>query len=169
MSTRGRGVFGVQRRYTVTRRIKPRDFRKRPVGCIIPKRRAAGKIRAMNEEPGISSEAPVWQYRHPTEAERAEWVRRFRESKLSLREFTIQNDVGYSHVSMWRWINRDRVKQITIGPQSTPAEIGFTEVKLEPPVEQSQWVIELSLPGGKVLRLSKDVPAAMLEQLLRVC
>jgi len=123
----------------------------------------------MNEEPGTSSEAPAWQYRHPTEAEKAEWVRRFQESNVSLREFTFQNDVGYSHVSMWRWVNRDRVKQITLAAQSTPAEVGFTEVKLEPPVEPSQWVAELSLPGGKVLRLSKEVPAPMLEQLLRVC
>src|SRR6185295_7045241 len=119
----------------------------------------------MNEDLEISSEARGWQYRHLSEAEKAQWVRRFRESKLSLREFTVQNDVGYSHVSMWRWINRDRVKQITIAPQSTPAEIGFTEIKLEPPVEPSQWVAELGLPSGKVLRLSKDVPASMLEEL----
>jgi hypothetical protein len=121
----------------------------------------------MNEQPEII-EGQVW-HRPPSEAEKAQWVRRFQESNLSLREFIVQNDVGYSHVSMWRWVNRERVKQVTIAPPSTPAEIGFAEVKLEPPVEQSQWVAELSLPGGKVLRLSRDVPASMLEQLLRLC
>jgi hypothetical protein len=50
-----------------------------------------------------------------------------------------------------------------------PAVPAFTEIKLLPPVERSAWVAELSLPNGKVLRLSKDVPAAMLEQLLRLC
>jgi hypothetical protein len=40
---------------------------------------------------------------------------------------------------------------------------------LVPAVERSDWVAELSLPSGKVLRLSKEVPAAMLEALLRLC
>ena len=128
-----------------------------------------GKIWAMNEEPGIISEAPAWPNRYPTEAEKAEWVRRFQESNLSLREFTVQNDVGYSHVSMWRWVNRIKQTSVRNAPESAPVEIGFTEIKLEPPDEQLQWVAELSLPNGRVLRLSKEVPASVLEQLLRVC
>jgi hypothetical protein len=31
------------------------------------------------------------------------------------------------------------------------------------------WAAELTLPNGTVLRLSKEVPAGMLDQLLRVC
>ena len=122
----------------------------------------------MNEHAGIS-EAAVGQYRHPSEPEKAEWVRRFQESNQSLREFTVQNDVGYSHVSMWRWVNQVKQTNPKNAPQSAPAQIGFTEIKLGPPDEQSQWVAELSLPDGRVLRLSKDVPVSMLEQLLRVC
>jgi|SRR5215472_2464626 len=123
----------------------------------------------MNEEPATITEAPAWRYRLPTEAEKTAWVRRFQESKLSLREFIVQNDVGYSHVSMWRWVNRVKQSSINSAAQSAPAQIDFTEIKLEPLLEASQWVAELSLPGGKVIRLSRDVPSGMLEQLLRVC
>jgi hypothetical protein len=45
----------------------------------------------------------------------------------------------------------------------------FAEIKLAPSVERAEWVAELSLPNGKVLRLAKDVPACLLEQLLRLC
>ena len=60
----------------------------------------------MNEEPGTSSEAPAWQYRHPTEAEKAEWVRRFQESNVSLREFTFQNDV---ETAGFEWLKTEDV------------------------------------------------------------
>jgi len=46
---------------------------------------------------------------------------------------------------------------------------GFTEIKVLPWIEHSNWVAELSLPTGKVLRFSKEVPASMLEELLRLC
>jgi len=31
------------------------------------------------------------------------------------------------------------------------------------------WVAELSLPNGRLLRLAKNVPTSLLEQLLRLC
>jgi hypothetical protein len=69
-------------------------------------------------------------------------------------------------MSLWRWVNQGRPETVPVRDSAAPA---FTEIKLSPCLERSDWVAELSLPGGKVLRLSKDVPVAMLEQLLRVC
>jgi hypothetical protein len=69
-------------------------------------------------------------------------------------------------MSLWRWVNKTR-KETVAATDSGAAT--FTEIKLSSPVERSDWVAELSLPKGTVLRLSKEVPASMLEQLLRVC
>ena len=138
--------------------------RKRPVGCIIPKTTGASKNVGMNEDVEAKREAALPKYLRVSEAERAEWVRRFQESNLSIRKFSAQN--GLCHISVWRWVNRARGEAKPAESSAVPA---FTEIKLAPPLERSDWVAELSLPGGKVLRFSKDVPAAMLEQLLRVC
>jgi len=119
----------------------------------------------MNEESAIVGEA-VSGCRRLSEAEKAEWARRYLESNLSLRKFIVQHGLGYSYMAVWRWVNKSRAR---ITGQSHAAEIGFTEIKLERPVEQVQWAAELSLPGGRVLRLSRDVPASMLEQLVRLC
>ncbi len=66
-------------------------------------------------------------------------------------------------MSLCRWVNQARE------PQSNPATIEFEEVQLPPPLKSQEWAAELSLANGTVLRLSKEVPATMLEQLLRVC
>lgn len=65
-------------------------------------------------------------------------------------------------MSICRWVNKAKESQ------AHPAGIAFEEVKLPPPINQ-EWAAELTLANGTVLRLSKEVPAAMLEQLLRAC
>lgn len=104
----------------------------------------------------------------PSQEARSQWVKRFSESGLSLREFSAQNGIGY--MSLWRWVKRAKAKQSPgRAVEMPPGPTTFTEIKLVPSIERCDWVAELSLPNGKVLRLSKDVPSAMLEQLLRVC
>ena len=99
----------------------------------------------------------------PTKAEhQTEWVKRYTESGLSLRAFSTQNAIGY--MSLWRWVNKAK-KQLAQAPALAPA---FTEIKLSP-MERAGWVAELSLPNGRLLRLAKDIPSALLEQLLRLC
>ena len=103
-----------------------------------------------------------------TAEQKVQWVRRFIESGLSIRKFSAQN--GLPQMSLCRWVNRARGNQSTDrAVEAQPAAPAFTEIKLVPSVERSDWVAELSLSNGKVLRLSKEVPAAMLEQLLRLC
>jgi transposase-like protein len=96
-----------------------------------------------------------------TAEEKAEWVKRFHESGLSLRKFSAQHSV--SLMSICRWVNQAKA------PQSASPTPQFEELPLPPLAAGSDWAVELTLPNGTVLRLSKEVPAAMLEQLLRVC
>jgi len=93
----------------------------------------------------------------------AEWVKRYNESGLSLRAFSAQNAISY--MSLWRWVNRAK-KQSAVAPAAVPT---FAEIKLSPSLERMDWVAELSLPDGRLLRLAKNVPASLLEQLLRLC
>ena len=69
-------------------------------------------------------------------------------------------------MSVWRWVNKASDKAI---PVTSCAVAAFTEIKFLPSCERSDWAAELSFSDGRVLRLSKEVPAAMLEELLRVC
>ena len=93
--------------------------------------------------------------------EKAAWVKRFHESGLSLRKFSAQHSVPV--VSLCRWVNRAKDSE---AGSPTPK---FEELTLPPLVAGSAWAAELTLPNGTVLRLSKEVPAAMVDQLLRIC
>ena len=119
----------------------------------------------MNENAEAGPQACA-KYVYRTAEQREEWARRFSESGLSLRKFSAEH--GLHWYSLWRWVDRRRQLPKQCVCALKPETIEFTEVKLAT-CEEMKWVAELSLPGGKVLRLSKDVPAAMLEQLLRVC
>jgi hypothetical protein len=118
----------------------------------------------MNASDGSLAAAPVAKGLPATEPEQGEWVRRYLESGLSLRKFSAQNGLGY--MSLWRWVNRARAEATRVAGPAVPA---FTEIKLLPPVERADWAAELSFPDGRVVRLSREVAAVMLEPLLRVC
>jgi hypothetical protein len=100
--------------------------------------------------------------------EKSEWVKRFNESGLSLRKFSAQH--GLAPMSLWRWIHK---RQESRRPEGDPlvncAAVGFTEIKLPAPMAGSNWAAEVSLPNGTVVRVAQHVPAAVLEQLLRLC
>ena len=87
---------------------------------------------------------------------------------MSLRRFSAQH--GLHWYALWRWVNRRRAlaTRAAVAAVNSPA-LEFTEIKLPRRVERSDWAAELSLPNGTVVRLSQEVPAAMLEQLLRLC
>ena len=98
-----------------------------------------------------------------SEEEKAEWARRYIESGLSLRQFSARHGMG--RMALWRWVNKASDKTVMAVDSPGPA---FTEIKLAPMAEPVPWVAELSMADGRVLRLGKEVPAAMLEQLLGV-
>jgi hypothetical protein len=96
-----------------------------------------------------------------TAAEKAEWARRFDQSGLSLRDFSVQ--YGLRVASLRNWIVK-YAQDICEQP-----EPGFVEVPLPAVLRAPAWSVELVLGNGKVLRLNGEVPEGLLEQLLRVC
>jgi len=116
--------------------------------------------------------APICNLSARTAQDKADWVRRFRESGQSLRSFSAQH--ALPRMSLWRWANKQSAVAGQPNRRHTPqpvpwTEPEFAEIKLETCLERGAWAAELSLPSGRVLRLSKEVPAGMLEQLLRLC
>lgn len=93
-----------------------------------------------------------------------QWVKRFLESGLSIRKFSTTHDIP--RMRLWRWVKSVEASQLEAGPL---ANVEFAELKLPLGPGRLDWVAELSLPDGTVLRLSREVPTAMLQQLLRLC
>jgi transposase-like protein len=98
-----------------------------------------------------------------TAAEKAEWVRRFGESGLSLRKFSTQ--YGLRWASLWRWNSRYPVDGL--GEAEAPEEVDFIEVQLPAPLSaKSGWAAELSFANGNVLRLNGELASVVLKELL---
>jgi len=104
------------------------------------------------------------EYLPPTAEEKAHWVKRFVESGLSIRKFSDQH--GIPRMSLWRWAQNAQGEGST-SPSSSPPQ--FTELKLSSGLARSDWAIELALPNGTILRMTKETPPAIVEQLLRLC
>jgi transposase-like protein len=121
----------------------------------------------MNENPAPPSAPakPPREYLTPTPEEKAQWVKRFQESGLSIRKFSAQHDLP--RMSLWRWVREVPAPEgaSLAGGVTSP----FTELKLPAGLAGSNWAVELTLPNGTVLRMSRDVPAEMVERLLRLC
>ncbi len=96
---------------------------------------------------------------------RDQWVKRFLESGLSIRKFSATHAIP--RMKLWRWIQR--AQTVRGGIDQLSAKVEFAEIKLPAGPGRSDWVAELSLPDGTVLRLSREVPAALLQQLLGLC
>ena|SRR5215831_1887863 len=120
----------------------------------------------MNEDFAARSLEKVPKCIPRTAKERTEWARLFCESGLSLRKFAAQH--GLHWCGLWRWV-RSRERVLKREKEVLEAQIvEFTEIKLHANVPAPDWAAEISFPGGRVLRLSKEVPASTIEQLLRV-
>ena len=114
--------------------------------------------------------------------EQAQWVKRFLESGWSIRKFAKANDIP--RMSLWRWVQRAGERSpasptrvgvpsgVVAGEQSQKVEsitTQFAELKLPPSFGQPSWAVEVRLPNGTVLRLTKDTPPTLVDQLLRIC
>src|SRR5215472_2345841 len=99
--------------------------------------------------------ASRWPQRSPASAaEKAEWVKRFHESGLPLRKFSTEHPVAL--MSICRWVKQAKETQ------AHPGAVEFEEVKLPRPINH-QWIAELTLANGTIVRWSKEVPPGMLE------
>ena len=112
----------------------------------------------MNETPGAKTEST-----HPPA--KAEWVSRFLESGLSLREFCRQQPVALS--SLHRWVAQHRGQGQAPAPEMVQPL--FQEVSLSAVIPPCAWAAELAWPDGTVLRLGPGVATQVLEHLWRAC
>lgn len=96
---------------------------------------------------------------------KAEWVSRFLQSGLSLREFCRQHPVALS--SLHRWVARHRGQAQEPAPEL--AQPLFQEVSLSEVLPSGAWAAELAWPDGTILRLGPTIAAQVIEQLWRVC
>src|SRR5436305_2897141 len=100
--------------------------------------------------------------------ERAEWIQRYRESGWSVLQFCDEHK--FAPKTFYRWLAKDRLAQSQAqAPAVSESLPAFTEIKLEASSAPSHWAAELQRPSGVVLRVGPNLPAALLEQLLRVC
>ena len=98
-----------------------------------------------------------------TPSEKAEWVRRFNESGLSLRKFSEQ--YGLRWTSLWQWTSR-----YPLAHAKSANSPGFVEVQLRPVLSpEPAWSVELTFANGNILRMCGEVPAEILQQVLSVC
>lgn len=100
-----------------------------------------------------------------TTEQKAELAKKFLQAGLSLREFSRQQGIGYKSLS--RWVRKEQA--VVAKPPTSTRPIDFTEIKLPAQASRTDWAVELSLPNGTVLRMTKDTPPTLVEQLLRVC
>lgn len=97
-----------------------------------------------------------------TAEEKAQWVEKFLASGLSIRKFGERHHIP--RMSLWRWVEG---AQADATVKDASSEVGFAEIPM--PAGRCEWAVELTLPNGTVLRMTKEVPSAIVEQLLRVC
>ena len=121
----------------------------------------------MNEQSTALEVAPR-RKRLLTSAERNEWARRYRESGLSVLQFCDEHKLVAQ--SLYRWLGKSRSSQgSAVVPANSHPSALFTEIKLERASASSTWAAEVQRPGGAVLRVAAHAPAALVEQLLRIC
>lgn len=123
----------------------------------------------MNENsasPPVTPE-PAREYLPPTPEEKAQWVKRFQACGLSIRKFSEQHNLP--RMSLWRWVKTAQEGTIADASGTNSSQTDFAELKLPDVLGRSDWAAELTLPNGTILRLSKDVPATVVDQLLRIC
>jgi transposase-like protein len=117
-----------------------------------------------NNDASSAAEAALQKLQTSSASQKAEWVEKYLKSGLSLRQFSKQSGLGY--MSLYRWVKK---QEGTTESGQEHAPIDFAELKLPVGTPRSDWAVELTLPNGTVLRISKDTPPALVDQLLRVC
>jgi len=111
-------------------------------------------------------------YRRTTPGERVQRVRRYLSSGLTHREFSRRH--GVSTTALSEWVRNVRQQQdqarqlaqakVVTTPDAKPM---LKEVSLGAVMGGPRWVGELNFPSGTVLRLTSDMPAELLKELIQ--
>lgn len=107
-------------------------------------------------------------YRRTTPGERLQWVRRYLASGLTHREFCRQYGVGHNSLTQWQRELKRQQKQAVEARQRELSEAApvLKELPLAT-VLGGKWAGELSFPSGTILRLSGDMPAELLKEIIK--
>jgi hypothetical protein len=94
-------------------------------------------------------------YRRPnwkpvSQAESTSWVRRYRASRLGLRQFAERNGISINRLRYWVYGNGERKAS---KPVTREAPV-FQEIKLTGGLPLESWAVEASLPSGLVVRFN---------------
>ncbi len=118
----------------------------------------------MNEAP-IVAPAAIQRKRRPkaTPEEKTAWAKQFAESGLRQREFCRQH--GLVLTTLQRWLAQAQGHPW----RGTGTKAAFVELRTSPSVSTPCWAAELCGYNGRILRVAHDVPADLLQQLLRAC
>jgi transposase-like protein len=119
-----------------------------------------------NSEARQPTAAPARKLRTFSAEEKAEWVKKYEQSGLTLPQFSKQ--AGLEYVSLYRWTRKQSETGSPV-EKSIQGAIDFAELKLPASHQRSDWAVELALANGTVLRLTKDAPPTLVDQLLRLC
>lgn len=118
----------------------------------------------MNEAPIVGPAATARKRRpNATLEEKIGWAKRFADSGLKQREFCRQH--GLVLTTLQRWLAQAQGHPW----RGTGTEAGFVEVRTNPLAGTPRWAAEFYGCNGRILRVAHDVPADLLQQLLRAC
>lgn len=108
--------------------------------------------------------SPVTRRPHRSPVQRARWVARFLQSGLSQRAFALQH--GLNVFTLRKWIDslpgHPLRRRSAAAPPLRELPLGSLLASATP-----AWAAELALPTGAHLRLSAQLPPALLPALLR--
>jgi hypothetical protein len=96
-----------------------------------------------------------------TPEQRVQWVRRYKRSGWSQREFAERHGLGIA--TLRKWISQEGNQILSGGNGKTV----WRELKLDGLPGPGRWAAEVVRPDGYVVRLAHDTPACLLEELLR--
>ena len=99
--------------------------------------------------------------RRSTPEQRANVVRRYERLGLSQREFAERHHLGLS--TLRKWIAQAAGPALS-GRNGKPV---WQELKLDGLAGATRWAAEVVRPDGLVVRVARDTPVALLEELLR--
>ena len=97
------------------------------------------------------------------DGEGAEWVKRYRQSGLSLRAFAREHELKPAQLHYWT----DGGRRATVRKSTSPPL--FQEIAL--PVSslgKDPWAAEIQLPNGTVARLSRAADRTWMQALLKL-
>jgi hypothetical protein len=110
----------------------------------------------MNESPRIHFFPPATT---KAQAERAQWLDRYRSSGLSQEAFARSYGVALSRLRYWLYDRRWR----RASPAGAPR---WQEVRVEGWPARPDWAAEISLPGGCTVRLQSELARELVSPLL---